>query len=119
MMRKCILAALASVSLAGCGYSNEPSGDPLKVVDVISEISFLPAHTEKHCSKSCSYNDVPDKWFILFCRASGEKICFDRSIEHAPWRWEKEGNRVTITWQPRERYWTILKLEFDGNEVVL
>lgn len=99
-------------------------GEPFAIENTISEISFSPEHKESVShGKTSSTETIPDKWFILFCRikdgaASGE--CFWKPIRHAPWSWQKAGQRVTIFWQDwHYSNWTLVRFVVDGAEVTL
>jgi hypothetical protein len=95
------VASLSALALVGCQIDDSPTGPPFALDNVIKEISFQGAHQDERCSKGCRYTSVPDTWYILFCQVKKPDDCFSRKITHAPWKWQVEGTRVTVTWQPR------------------
>ncbi len=98
-----------------------PVGPPREVEKIIQNISFEPAHEEKHCSKGCHYTAVPDTWYIQFCDIKNASDCFVRKITHAPWSWQKVGQRVKaqIQYYRSGDYWMLGGLLVDGREVAL
>jgi hypothetical protein len=106
-VRRSIAAIMALLALAGC--DSKPDGAPFAIDNVVKNVSFFGAHQEEHCSKGCYSVDVPDKWFFQFCSIKDPADCFTKSITHAPWKWEREGAHVTVTWQR----WT------SGNQYVV
>lgn len=105
-IKKSALVTLTLVSLlAGC--TQEPS-PPFEIKNRIKEISFFGAHEERRCSKGCRYKPRPDTWYILFCNVKNAADCYWEDINHAPWKWQKEGTEVTMTRYRDE--WGYLKM---------
>ncbi len=92
--------ALATLFLV-CGLA-ACSGESVVATErgeyVLSDISFFGAHKEQRCTKGCQYIEVPDRWFLQFCRVDKKDNCFTRTITHAPWSWQQIGTRVTVGW---------------------
>jgi hypothetical protein len=103
----------AVLALAGC--SNDPNGHPYVVDYVITDVSFQEAHVEHHGK---SHDDIPDRWWVNFCNVKKADDCTNRAVQHAPWKWQHVGQKVSFTWQPRARYDTIEQVVLDTGEVV-
>jgi hypothetical protein len=106
---KYLATFLATVSLGGCSVSNV--GPPSVEKYFIKEISFYGSHEERRAKTS---RFVPDTWYILFCETEKAASCFTRKITHAPWKWQAEGSKVTITWQKRgdsfSQWWDVVSV---------
>lgn len=114
------LTLFALLLLGGCSAS--PVGEPFVIENELKEISFMGAHQEERCSKGCRYTSVSDTWYLRFCNILDSKDCITRSITHAPWKWQREGQRAKFTYQKWDDGWRqVIKITLSdtGEEVFL
>lgn len=92
-MRSALIFACL-IAVAGCSCPPPQADD---VAGFITDISFMAQHLEKHCSKGCSYNTVPDTWFVRVWDKNGDNSVL--SMTHGPWKWQYEGAPILVHWR--------------------
>lgn len=101
-VRTLIFVALAM--LAGCCEDNKVERNAAHIRDV----SFAPEHREGVKPA----HTVPDRWFLNVCDDGHKDDCSVRTLEHAPWDWQQQGQPVIATWKHDEcSGWRMTKFE--------
>jgi hypothetical protein len=91
----------AGIDAAVCG--GDKPGAINEHPGLITNVSFVAAHEEKHCSKGCHYEQIPDLWYMRVCdneyvqhQNEEDRWCKVFKVDHGPWDWQFSGARVMI-----------------------